>query len=176
MRFEAIACVRPSLGRAPVCAPSRDVCSSLPKIGNSTAPIWHATTSDADEFLYAFLVTKRWFHFLRVFYCRSVDTRRHELRRLPPPTALAPHSPPRASHRRKGLTARVLFPALARTLSRHRRLIHPKRTTPCLVPPPPPRSWPSRSASPPPAFRRSPTSCTARGPPTPASSSGRSWT
>ena len=180
MRFEAIAGVRPSLGRAPVYTTPF---ASLPPPLESP---WLARLEEAwkkspvgegkacatrqaasrEEICARFQSQKKCGQKARQL--RTVVAKCFEKH---PPPALVPHSPPRASHQRKRPVDRVTSPALARKLSRDRLRIHPKRTTPCLVPPPPPCSWPSRSASPPPAFRRSNTSCTARGPPTPASSS-----
>jgi hypothetical protein len=182
MRFEAIAGVRPSLGRAPVYAtpfgsPPLESLSvgaarrSVEKIVGEGEACATRQAASRDEICARFQSQKKCGQKARQL--RTVVAKCFA--KLPPP-ALVPHSPPRASHQRKRPVDRVTPPALARKLSRDRLRIHPKRTTPCLVPPPPPCWWPSRSASPPPAFRRSTTSCMARGPPTPASSSGRSWT
>ena len=183
MRFEAIAGVRPSLGRAPVYATPfgspplesprlarLEEASKKSAVGEGEACATRQAAS-RDEICARFQSQKKCGQKARQL--RTVVAKCFA--KLPPP-ALVPHSPPRASHQRKRPVDRVTPLALARKLSRDRLRIHPKRTTPCLVPPPPPCWWPSRSASPPPAFRRSTTSCTARGPPTPASSSGRSWT
>ena len=104
------------------------------------------------------------------FFARLLlPKRRHassRTRRLPPPTALAPILPRGFPSKEGTHGPSVVLRSLARL--RHRRLIHPKRTTL-------PRSTAATAlvapaiCVPPPAFRRSPTSCTAR-PPTPASS------